>query len=247
MLRPFWERFFSFNWIFGIGLILLFGIPRFIIVLYANISGNYSRIAIIFICMWLSPIVLLTKKGRTYIGIKKPTDYFWLFYSILAGVFLCALLFFLGVLLYHHTYNNWFVYIAKSYRVSGIVLTDQQRLIYFLVYSFTGMTLSPIGEELFYRGVVHGSFVTRFGEQKASIFDSMAFALTHLAHFGIVYISGAWQFLLMPALLWVLGMFFTSRFFFLCKEKSGSILGAVLSHAAFNVTMMYFIFFHILP
>ena len=52
------------------------------------------------------------------------------------------------------------------------------------------MTFSPIGEELFYRGIVHGSFTGRFGEQKASFFDSLTFAITHLAHFGIVYVLG---------------------------------------------------------
>ena len=155
-------------------------------------------------------------------------------------------MFAIGILLYKHSYSNWFVYIAKSYSASGIILTDSNRLTYFLIYSVTGMTFSPIGEELFYRGIVHGSFAGQFGEQKASIFDSLAFAITHLAHFGIVYVLGGWQFLFIPALLWMSGMFLSSRIFFICKEKTGSILGAILSHAAFNLTMMYFIFFHIL-
>jgi membrane protease YdiL (CAAX protease family) len=108
------------------------------------------------------------------------------------------------------------------------------------------MTFSPIGEELFYRGIVHGSFAVNFGEQKASLADSSAFALTHLAHFGIVYISASWHFLFVPALLWVLSMFLASLAFTKCKEKTGSILGAIICHAAFNMAMMYFIFYHII-
>ncbi len=108
------------------------------------------------------------------------------------------------------------------------------------------MTFSPIGEELFYRGIVHGSFVPQLGEQKASIADSLAFALTHLAHFGIVYTAGSWNFLFLPAMLWVFFMFLSSRIFFICKEKTGSISGAILSHAAYNLTMMYFIFYQVL-
>ena len=246
MLRPFWQKYFSYNWIFGLVLVLLFGIPRFIIVLHSNITGNYGKIGIIFLCMWLCPIVFLTRSGRRYIGIKKPVNYYWLLYSVIAGILLCGIMFAIGILLYKHSYSNWFVYIAKSYSASGIILTDSNRLTYFLIYSVTAMTFSPIGEELFYRGIVHGSFAGQFGEQKASIFDSLAFAITHLAHFGIVYVSGGWQFLFIPALLWMSGMFLTSRVFFICKEKTGSILGAILSHAAFNLTMMYFIFFHIL-
>ena len=197
--------------------------------------------------MWFAPIIFLTKTGRQYIGIKKPSNYYWLLYSAIAGAVLCVMVFAIGILLYKYAYSNWFVYIAKSYTASGIVLSGSQRQIYFLIYSITGITFSPIGEELFYRGIVHGSVAGRFGEQKASIFDSLAFALTHLAHFGIVYISGSWHFLFIPALLWVICMFLASRIFFLCKQKTGSILGAIISHAAFNLTMMYFIFYKILP
>jgi uncharacterized protein len=246
MLRAIWQKIFKFNWAFGLILILLCGIPRFIIVLNANVTGNYGKIALLFLFMWISPFLFLTKEGRRYIGMVKPVNYSWLFYSCIAGIIICVIVYLLGVALYKHTYSNWFVYISKSYQASGIVFNDSQRLIYFLIYSLTGITFSPIGEELFYRGIVHGSFVGKYGEQKASIADSIAFALTHLAHFGIIYISGHWRFLCIPALLWVFFMFLTSRIFFICKQKTGSIIGAIISHAAFNLTMMYFIFYHIL-
>jgi membrane protease YdiL (CAAX protease family) len=245
MLRPIWQNIFKFNWVFGLVLVLLLGIPRFIIVLHSNVTGNYSRIAIIFFCMWLSPVIFLSKKGRKYIGIKKPANYYWLLYSFISGAAVCIVVYAVGVLLYKHTISHWFVYISRSYSASGISLSSSQKFTYFLIYSITGITFSPIGEELFYRGIVHGSFAMDFGENKASILDSLAFALTHLAHFGIVFIAGSWQFLFIPAVIWVISMFITSRIFFICKEKTGSILGAIVSHAAFNLTMMYLIFYQI--
>ena len=108
------------------------------------------------------------------------------------------------------------------------------------------MTFSPIGEELFYRGVVHQAFVRRFGENGASRIDSLAFALTHLAHFGLVYVSGVWEIYPLPALMWVGAMFIISRLFFMCKLGSGSIWGAVVAHAGFNLGMSYFIWYWIL-
>ena len=108
------------------------------------------------------------------------------------------------------------------------------------------MIFSPIGEEFLYRGVIHGSFVSKFGEIKASVFDSLAFAFTHLAHFGIIYIAGNWSFLPVPALLWIVSMFFVSQIFFRCKLMCDSIFGAVFSHAGFNFAMMYFTFYHLL-
>ena len=75
--------------------------------------------------------------------------------------------------------------------------------------------------------------------------DSAAFGLTHLAHFGIVYIANEWHFLLVPALIWTTLIFLTGILFNICKYKSGSIWGAILSHMGFNLSMTYFIFYHI--
>ena len=108
------------------------------------------------------------------------------------------------------------------------------------------MLFSPIGEEFLYRGVIHQAFVPKFGEVKASTIDSLAFAFTHLAHFGIVYLATGWEFLFAPAVIWVAMMYFASRLFFWCKRKSGSIWGAVAAHAGFNLGMTYCIIYLIL-
>lgn len=242
-LRPVW-RAISYNWKLGVFLILLFGIPRFIMVLDANQSGGYGNVSIIFMIMWIIPFILLSKQGRQYIGIKKPANSFWLIYSFLLGCGFCALMFGCASLIYGDTIANSFVYISRSYTIPHELL-ETKRLMFFAMFSLVGMTFSPIGEELLYRGVIHGSFVGQFGERKASIFDSLAFALTHLAHFGIVYNLGNWSFLPVPAILWVISMFIASQLFFFCKQKTGSILGAIVCHAGYNVGMMYFIFYYI--
>ena len=77
MLRPLWKKIAWFNPAFGFFLVLAFGIPRFIIALNANVTGNYGLIAIVFLLMWIAPFILLTKNGRRSIGVKKPTNYFY--------------------------------------------------------------------------------------------------------------------------------------------------------------------------
>ncbi|MGI4736228.1 MAG: CPBP family intramembrane glutamic endopeptidase, partial [Janthinobacterium lividum] len=119
-------------------------------------------------------------------------------------------------------------------------------LSYFLVFSATSMVSSPIGEELFYQGVVHECFAPSMGDKKAALVDSAAFALVHLAHFGLVYLPGGWRLLLGPALLWVASLFGTCLLFSVARTQSGSVLGAIVAHAFFNLTMNYFIFYHIL-
>jgi len=197
-----------------------------------------------FVLMWFAPLIFLTKYGRKYIGITKPRSVVRLLYSFIIGAVFCGLLFGIFHLLYGNGIENCFAYISRSYTLPHDIL-ETNKLTYFLIFSAVGITFSPIGEELLYRGVIHGSFVGRFGEQKASVFDSLAFGLTHLAHFGIVYSAGVWDFLPVPALLWVVSMFVAGQLFFRSKQMCNSILGAIVCHAGFNVAMMYFIFYHI--
>ncbi|MGB5271839.1 MAG: CPBP family intramembrane glutamic endopeptidase, partial [Eudoraea sp.] len=171
----------------------------------------------------------------------------WLGISFVLGVFASTIIFFLGKYLYQESIENWFVYISKSYSSIPVdELKGDNKLVYFAMFAVIGMTFSPIGEELLYRGLIHQSFVPKFGNNKASILDSLAFAIVHLAHFGIVHTNGNWKFLFVPAFLWMTLMFLTSRLFFYSKNKTGSIYGAILSHAGFNFAMTYFIFYYIL-
>lgn len=241
------QKVFKFNWQLGLVLILLFGIPRFLIVLNANATGNYNFTSMIFLLMWITPFVLLTKQGRRAIGMKKPGNYFWLLYSFFLGIILCAIVYLIGTWLYQSSIDNWFVYISNSYgSIPSESLNRNDRNTYFLIFAVIGMTFSPIGEELLYRGLIHQSFVSKFGNNKASIIDSLAFAITHLAHFGIIYFFGNWSFHIIPALIWMFLIFLTGRLFFFCKTKTGSVYGAIISHAGFNLAMTYFIFYYVL-
>ncbi len=244
-LHKIWQKHFNYNWKFGLFLILLFGIPRFILVLQTNTGLGYGYVSLVFMIMWFTPLIFLTKNGRRTIGIKKPNHYSRLIYAFGAGVIFCAILFLISWLLYGYTISNSFVYIPKAYTMPG-ELSDSVRFQFFIISAIPAMIFSPIGEELFYRGVIHGSFVSQFGENKASIFDSLAFAFTHLAHFGIIYNEDLWDFLPLPSLFWIVSMFLASQVFFRCKLFCDSVLGAILSHAGYNFAMMYFIFYHVL-
>ncbi|MEN8800148.1 MAG: CPBP family intramembrane glutamic endopeptidase [Flavobacteriaceae bacterium] len=236
----------KFNTRLGIAMILLIGIPRFIIVLQANATGNYSYTSMIFVFMMLIPLLLLNKNGRRFIGINKTDKIMALVYSFSLGIIMCLLVFLMGILLYGHTDSNWFVYISNSYRTNLPDDLTGVRFIYFAIFGSISMFFSPIGEELMYRGFIHQCFEQRFGSQGASRIDSAAFAITHLAHFGILYTITGWIIKPIPAIIWILAMYFVSRVFFFCRKKSASILGAIIAHAGFNLAMTYFIFYFIL-
>jgi uncharacterized protein len=243
-LRPFWGKIFNYNWKFGLCLILIVCIPRFILVLNANASasGNYGSIGLIMAISAIAPFIFLSKSERKAIGIRLPKKYNWLLIAFVFGLIASIFLYFLGQTFYGNSYENWYNYIGKSYKIpTNISLND--RKIRFAIMAFMGMTFSPIGEELFFRGIVHSSFAKSIGERKAAIVDSTAFALTHISHFGLVFINNKWDFFTIPTIIWVTSMFLVSLLFFICKRHSGSILGAIICHAAFNLGMTYCIFY----
>ncbi len=241
-LRTFWRRYADFNWKFGLFLVLLICIPRFFLVLNANATGNYGSIGLVMIISAVAPFIFLSKPGRKKIGITKPKKYSRLFIAFLFGLIASILLYLLANVLYGNTYENWYSYIGKSYNIPKDINANDKTIL-FAVMAVTGMIFSPVGEELFFRGIVHSSFEKSIGEKKAAVVEATAFALTHISHFGLVFINNAWSFFPIPAIIWVASMFLVSIMFFFFRKYSGSILGAIISHAAFNLGMIYCIFY----
>lgn len=241
-LKPFWNRLFDFNWKFGLFLILIICVPRFILVLKANSTGSYGYIGLIMAISAIAPFVFLSKYGRKEIGIRKSINLKWLFIAFAFGLIASLSLHFLGTLLYENSFQNWYQYVAKSYKIP-INISPTDRNIMFSIMAITGITFSPIGEELFFRGIIHSSFAKSIGDKKASLVDSSAFALTHISHFGLVFINNKWDFFIIPTIIWVTSMFLVSLLFYNFRKKSDSILGAIICHAAFNLGMIFCIFY----
>jgi membrane protease YdiL (CAAX protease family) len=245
VLRKIWSKYFSFDWKLGLFLIVVFAVLRFVIALNNAKYGGNSAIFMLFLSMWFVPVILLTSEGRKTIGIRKPDKWIKILYSFLAGAAFCGISYLISYLLYGYSVNNSFVYLSRVYGLTPEML-EAYRYKLFFISLFVSMTFSPVGEELLYRGVIHGCFVDKYGENKASIIDSLVFMVVHLPHFGIIYDLGKWSFPLFPALLWMFFMFMVARLFFRCKVYSNSIWGAVFAHAGYNCLMMYFTYFHIL-
>lgn len=245
MLRTYLQGKIPFNWQLGLLLVLLFSISRFAAVLHGLQTGNNLFLTTLFVLMAMLPFLLLSKEGRRSVKIQRPAGVLPLLYSLLLGIGISALIYALGQWLYGSELSNWFRYIGESYPVRIAELSEADKRIYFIVFVSIGVTFSPLGEELFYRGLVHGTFVPQLGERKAALLDSAAFSMVHLAHFGLIFHLGAWSFYPVPALLWMSCMFATGLLFNYCKNLCGSVWGAVVCHMGFNVAMTYLIFYRI--
>ena len=143
-------------------------------------------------------------------------------------------------------HRTWLAYIAGTYSNVPDSPSDADRLIYFLIYAVIGILFSPIGQELLYRGIAHESIASRLGNRGAALVDAGAFAAHPPRPLRIMYIAGAWTLLPLPALLWVVAMFLSSIVLYAFRVLTGSILGAIVAHAAFNLAMTYVILYSVL-
>ncbi|HEX8468034.1 MAG TPA: CPBP family glutamic-type intramembrane protease [Allosphingosinicella sp.] len=245
-LRPAFRGWLGLDSRSGWILLGLFSSVRVFLVLNANATRNYALVTLLFVVMALTPLLLLDLRGRARIGLTWRLRPYGLLMGIMLGATCCAAMILSANLLFGIGEDNAFVYVAGSYSGLPPVMSDAQRLILFGVFALIGMTCSPIGEELFYRGLVHECFAGKAGEGGAACIDAAAFAIVHLAHFGLVWTAAGWVLLPLPALWWLCGMFVAALAFNWSRRASGSVLGAVAAHAAFNLLMTAWIFYGIL-
>lgn len=231
----------------GILLLVLFGLVRAVLVLQANVTGSYQAVSVVFVAMIVLPWVLLTREGRNHIGLVQPPRRRWIVPAVLTGVAMALAVHYAAAALWGHSMSHPFAYIALSYSGVPAAPSADDRLIYFIIFAVIGMLFSPIGEEVLYRGVAHESFAGQLGDRRAALIDAAAFAATHLAHFGVVFVAGAWAVLPLPALFWVTAMFAASLVFYGFRKLTGSLGGAVVAHAGFNLAMNWVIFYVIMP
>jgi membrane protease YdiL (CAAX protease family) len=243
--RPF-RRIVALNVRTGVSLLLIFGVVRVALVLQANVTGSYQAVSIVFLAMIALPWVLLTREGRQHIGLVRPSRWRWVIPAAAAGSALAVLLHLIATALWGSTTSSPFVYISLSYANVPAVLDDGDRLVFFIIFAIIGMLFSPIGEEILYRGLAHEALASRWGNRRAALIDAGAFAITHLAHFGLIFVAGAWAFLPLPALLWVTAMFLASLVFYGFRTLTGSLVGAIVAHAGFNLAMNWAIFYLVL-
>lgn len=230
----------------GVLLLLVFGVVRIALVLQANVTGSYQAVSFVFLAMIALPWVLLTRQGRQNIGLVRPSRWRWVIPAAAAGAAFALLFHIIATALWGSTTSSPFVYISLSYANVPAVLEDGDRLVFFIIFAVIGMLFSPIGEEILYRGLAHEALATRWGNRGAALIDAGAFSITHLAHFGLIFVAGAWAFLPLPALLWVAAMFLASLLFFAFRKLTGSLVGAIVAHAGFNLAMNWVIFYLVL-
>jgi len=237
-LKSFWKKLFSQSWILLLALAVIMAIPRFVFML----KGDYNSILFIFIFMWIAPFLMLTKAGRKHMGLTKPKSISWLGGGFLLGIAGAIGLYFIGDIVFGDTIDHWYNSVMKSFNKGSLIQDIRPNYILFLLISLPTMIFSPIGEEFFFRGMMQEAFAEKWGTTISTFAEASFFAITHLAHHGLIATSFGYQ-LLPSAFPWIILMMTVSILFSAIRNQSGSIWGAVVCHAGFNFGMMWCIFY----
>ena len=242
-LNSFSQKVFKQSWI----LILV------LYVLLASIRGigafgpENIRILIMvgFIIMWFLPFVFFNKNGRKSVGLTKVKKPLWLLWGFLIGGVAALGIFGIGLLFTIGSTEHWYISIVNQ------VMSPEMRemlpfVTVFFITTLPSMIFSPIGEELFFRGMIHETVRSKTDEKVATIMNSLAFALVHIMHYGFIIEGSSVSYLFGAGSVWFLLMFALSILFTVCRKKSGSIFPAMIAHSTFNLVMCLTTFFLLL-
>lgn len=104
------------------------------------------------------------------------------------------------------------------------------------------MLFSPIGEEIFFRGVLQRALEQRLSVKSSTAIECAAFGLVHLCHHGLSAGASGITFRPISGAMWATLMFLVALMFAALRKRSGSLFPAIAAHVSFNVVMNIVIF-----
>jgi membrane protease YdiL (CAAX protease family) len=194
-----------------------------------------------FVLMALTPWLLLDAAGRRRIGLVRGAGWRWYGRALAGGTLAALLCFAIGIALFGTGSGNWYVTIGLSY-ARMMDTSAFAPLMLHLVFTLPALVFSPVGEEIFFRGVLQETLEQKLDARMATAAECALFAVVHLCHHGVVRTAAGLEWMPLSAALWMLLMFCTAWLFATLRRRSGSLYPAIAAHMAFNGTMNGVIF-----
>lgn len=197
-------------------LILFFYSFQFIVGLFYRVINE--DIKNVLYTLFLSALIIIwTKKVKkdnlAICGLKKASSVRFYMLALVLGIFL-------GIATFAINPNNFRIIIAYSFKLSYVKV-----ITYSFLCTYRGLTaafLSPLCEELFFRGVVFQVIRKKFGIITSIMLVSFVFSLAHYANQLLAYKI-------------LLASFVYSLFLTWLFERSRSLFPSLVCHAIINI------------
>ena len=196
-----------------------------------------------FVCMAFTPWLLLDAEGRRHIGLAPagPRRWYWYSLALAGGAALAMFGFGVGLLAFGDSSNHWYVSIAGSYQRTMDTRSLPLWALY-LIFTVPALMFSPIGEELFFRGMLQQALQDKLSAPLATGVECSLFAVVHLCHHGVLWTATGLDWTPRSAWPWMALMFGTAWWFAWLRQRSGSLYPAIVAHMGFNAVMNATIF-----
>jgi len=241
-LRPIWKRAFGSPWVLSLVALALLATVRYL----AVFGPPTVRILFPLHClvMWALPFIFLTVQGRRQIGLRRPVRIISSFVlSAIVGAVSGLAIYFIGSALFGNSPDNWCVSIGEAFQLKQL-LGLMPRAAVFAVIALPAMILTPIGEEILFRGLIQQAFTFRWSERVAIVVNGLAFGLIHLHVHGLWRDPSGLHLRLVSGGMMILLLAFASAVFTICRLRTGSLFAAMVAHAFCNLAMISAVFFH---
>ena len=198
---------------------------------------NFQFIALSMVVVWPLPWLLCAREGRRGIGFRAPVSRWWM----LGGPAVALAVLGTGAAttwaLFGSGANNWFTHHAAELgRIAESVPPGLSATALFWALTFPPMIFSPLGEEFLYRGFLLRVGSARWGDRAGNVVQAAAFAVVHLAHYGLLPVQPAMIAVYLPTNFVVaLVLAWTVR-------RSGSLWVAVAAHSVYNLGLNALVF-----
>ena len=199
--------------------------------------SNPLFIPLSMVIIWPLPWLLASRQGWQTMGFGAPTSWKWfLIGSVVAlGTLLgCTVV---AWTVFGEGQDNWFVQHAQTLQEAlAPVPAGVSPVARFWIVTAPAMLFSPLAEEFLYRGFMYSTYSTCWEHRTGMGLQAGAFALVHLAHYGLHPFQ--------PALLtvWLPSMFIVALCMGWIVQKSGSVWPAVVAHSLLNLGMNGIVF-----
>lgn len=195
-----------------------------------------------FVLMAIVPFVFLNKDDRSKIGLKKCITYQSYIAAIIMGGIAALVCYVIGISLFELTDDNWYVTIKKFYLNNPAYNASSPLWQTFLIFTVPALIFSPVGEEIFFRGLFQESLKLNFTERTSTFIECTCFGIIHLFHHGLVAYNSKILFFPFSGFIWVALMASVAFMFVQIRKQSQSLYPAMACHASFNLSMNTIIF-----